>query len=175
MAFFRNSVVAVVIALALCSCGVRRQSIRDAATIQDGSGVMVARIVLIQQNASAGNPPVELSAIKQSSLTVAALVWEAQPGETFAVMTLPAGKYTWRGLYVGRKFSEFRNLLPFEVEPGQVNYVGDIVIAIDWSNPSRYGMRVIANQAASESYMRTAYPRLIAHHPLVASLTVDER
>jgi hypothetical protein len=161
--------------LAVSGCAVKRRNIQDAQAIPDGSGVIVARVVLKEQNVSMRHDDIELTAIKDSNLTVASLIVDVQSGETFRVMTLPAGEYTWRGFYVGTKHSEFRGLLPFEVKPGKVNYIGDIVISINWDDPWHYGMRVMANPPAAESYMRRVYPQLTARYPLVASLTVDKR
>ena len=161
--------------MVLCGCGIKRQSIRDTASIPDGSGVMVARIVFVQRNAVGNEPIPALTAIKKTNLTVASLIWQLQPGESFSVMTLPAGAYTWRGLYVGGRYSEFRNLMPFEVRAGKINYVGDIIVSLDWSDLRHYGMRVRNNQTTSESYLHSIYPQLSAHYPIIASVTQDAR
>ena len=162
-------------ALALSGCGIKRVSIPDTRTIPDGSGVIMAHIILNERNTPASPPDIMLTAIKQSNLMVASLIVTLQSGENFTVMTLPAGKYSWRGIYLDRKNSEFRGLLPFEVKPGKVNYIGDLVISLDWDNPWHYGMRVTANQAAAERYMKSVYPELTSRYPMVASLTVDQR
>jgi hypothetical protein len=172
---FRNFLFVAFAAMALCGCGIKRQSIRDTTSIPEGSGVIVARIIFVQKNAVGDEPVPALTAIKKTSLTVASLIWQLQPGESFSVMTLPAGAYTWRGLYVGRRYSEFRNLMPFEVHAGKINYVGDIVVSIDWSDLTHYGMHVSSDQATSENYLHNAYPQLSAHYPITASITEDAR
>ncbi|MHA6205658.1 hypothetical protein ACXU4B_14635 [Dyella soli] len=171
----RHYLLAALAALALSGCGIKRTNIPDTASMPQGSGVMVARVVFVQRNAAGDEPAPALTAIKTTNLTVASLILDLHPGENFTVMSLPAGNYTWRGLYVGRRNSEFRNRLPFEIQAGKINYVGDIVVTLDWNDLTRYGMRVRSNLAASETYVHEVYPQLSGHYPMVASLTEDDR
>jgi len=171
----RRFAILAMAAVVLFGCGIQRLNIRDTPTIPDGSGVIVARVILNDRNAPANHPYMQVTAMKQSKLLVVSLMVTLLSGENFSVMTLPAGKYSWVGIYMGSKHSAFRGQLPFEVKPGKINYIGDLVISMDWSNASHYGLRVGANQDRAEKYMKVVYPELTSHYPMVASLTVDQR
>lgn len=156
--------------LLLGACGVQRGTTRDTATLPPGYGVAVARILMVNGEKLPSIP--QISAISRSSVMVADVVVEMNSHTNYSVTILREGDYSWRGVYVGTRSSEFRGLLPFHITAGEVNYVGDLTVTV---TPSRYGLSISDHSSDLRAYMTTNYPHIMKGHPFVTSLTQDHR
>jgi len=169
----------------LCACGVQRENIKDTSSIPSGSGVLLSHIVLVQTNYWVAHKPLELGIIKNGG-AFASVIYPVDKSSTYAVTVLPAGHYSWKGMHIdgvqsstltptfGDRHADLEGLLPFEVRAGQVNYIGDIVINIDWS-AYRYRLQIADRTDWAKSFMNVLYPKLLASYPFVTNLTKDER
>jgi hypothetical protein len=174
----KHLAVLAIASLLVSACSpIKHSNIDDTQNIPAGEGVIVARVILEVQSEGAAEPKVLLTA-GQHSFTGLATHWffiALHPGENFSVQTVPAGQYSWIEFWVQGKKSDFKGRLPFDVEPGKINYVGDIVLSIDMSDPWHYGMRVTSDLPAAGRYLQFNYPQLASRYPLVPNLTVDNR
>ncbi len=112
--------------------------------------------------------------IKKTNLTVASAIFKIKPDDNFWILALPAGDYTWRGIYVGTSYSEFRNDMDFKISPGELNYIGDMVIDIT-SDIQSYRMSVVDNSEKVEQRIKKDYPTLYAKHKFTKNITIDKR
>ena len=171
-------VLTITVLVLMSGCDpIRRTSIEDTQKIPEDSGVIVARVILNEQNNGASGPVVALSA-KRDSVTGMApgeLIVNPKQGQNIYVMTLPIGKYNWVEFWVQGKKSDFEGHLPFNVEAGKIAYIGDVVLSINENDPWHYRMHLTSDLSAVAGYMNRNYPKLMARYPLVKNLTVDNR
>jgi hypothetical protein len=181
---FLGKAITLMVLLLLLGCGptpIRNipsdPNIEDTQNIQDGRGVIVTRIILNERNIGATQPQVVLLAKTESfpGRSPRGFTIKAVPGESIHTLTLPAGTYSWLQIWIQGPSHLFRGGLPFKVEAGKVNYIGDVIITIDGNDPWHYGMRLSSDPSTIKSDMLLNYPKLMARYPLVMNLTEDNR
>lgn len=145
------------------------------APLPTGSALLVTRILLADAVPGASQrPEASLSLIDEKNFLVSSAIVPLSTGENFRVMALPAGNYSWRGIYMGTSHAEFKGKLPFKLLSGTACYVGDLDFLIDWSNRT-YRLAVRDRFRIAQSRYEDQYSQLSKSAPLVSSLTQDYR
>lgn len=144
-------------------------------TVSDGNGLFITRIIF--RNACSGPskaPPVSITIIDQNNLTVASALLPIKACENFRVIQLPPGRYSWRGIYIGTYYAEFRGKLLFDIIANKANYVGDINLVIDLEN-MKYSLKVVDQSRIVNSLYETKYPVAAKALPFITEITEDNR
>jgi len=165
-------VFVLVLILSPTSC-IPTVNIVDTAKLDNNEGVMVSTIVT--------NFCGTISIINLDNAILPSAVISVRPGENFRVMSLPAGRYSWRGIYLENNSSEFRGRYNFEIKAQSVNYIGDLLIEVDkktlhktlYQTALKYTMVFIDHGDETSQYLQKAYPQLSSSHDFVRNLTTD--
>ena len=115
----------------------------------------------------------KVTIIKKSNLTTSSAIFDIKPDDNFWVISIPEGEYTWRGIYVDTKHSEFRNEMDFKIESGKLNYIGDMVINIS-SDIETYTMGVLDQTEFAKERIEKDFPNLYERYRFVKNLTNDK-
>ena len=141
--------------------------VADSVTLEKDQGILATNIVT---NISG----LTVTIIDKTNIMVASAIFKPNAGENFRVITLPAGEYSWRGIYMGGKYSEFRDKMDFTIKPQEVNYIGDLLIDVDlFSSTYRMGVRDGSDEA--KKYVEKTYPALSKTYRFNKTLTIDKR
>jgi hypothetical protein len=163
----------------LASCAIKRNAtMKDTAALAPGDGVMVANISVW----SAGNVPYPALSIqfdKRHGLSSPTSI-RLPDRSNLIVLELPAGEYTWTSLELGMVSAGTMSYrMPFIIEPGKINYVGDLLLAlysIRGPGTSASYRFLIADQSKYRMPKVAAYyPQLVHAYPTVIHLTQDLR
>jgi hypothetical protein len=98
-------------------------------------------------------------AILESHSLVSSAVLNISSGENFRVITLPAGDYTWRGIYAGNRYREFNGRYAFKIVAGAINYIGDMYIDFD-QNMSKFRLSFEDHGPEAWQRFKESYPAL---------------
>jgi len=151
-------------------------NIVDTTRLDGNEGIMILTIVT--------NFCGQITIINQTNVTLPSAVISVRPGDNFRIMSLPAGSYSWRGIYAAPSTlggpsltSEFRGRYNFEIKAQAVNYIGNLLIEID-RHSKKYGTinyTMIFTDHGDETgqYLQKAYPQLSRTYSFVKNLTMD--
>jgi hypothetical protein len=155
-------------------------SIPDTATVRPGHGILVAHV------RNDLGPYTQLQIAKQSQLEKGPGQWtgyNSSPAEALGieedgywVLSLPADDYFFAGVVSGNYHQVmfgFREVWKFELEPGEVRYIGDVHIVSDHSNPLKaraVGLEVLDGTPAAAAFLAQTYPLLTGSRELKASV-----
>lgn len=173
----RRQVLTLPLALAASGCAsqLRLPDFGADASLAPGTGLLITRIISMDPAPGmAQRPDASLTLIDESNFTMASAILPIQPGENFRVISLPAGSYTWRGLYLGTFYSEFRGKLPFKVTANTATYIGDVDLQIDWYAKT-YRLAVRDRSRIAQARYEEQYPRLAKSVPFEVALARDLR
>jgi len=115
-----------------------------------------------------------ITIINQRNLTVASAIFPIRSGDNLHVIVLPAGDYSWRGIYIATRYAEFRGKMPFELTAGSACYVGDLDIDIRGSS-DRYALEVHNRVDEVKQMFAVRYPELSDTLPFIEAITKDWR
>jgi hypothetical protein len=156
----------LVVAVSVMALACASANVRDTPSLAGGQGIVVTNIV-----SNSGDYTVSI--IDKTNLVVPSATLKVLPGENFRVIALPAGNYSWRGIYLNEgNFVEFREWLDFTVNAGEINYVGDLIIDIDRARKTGR-LSVRDDGAGAEQRMRHEYPKLYGTYRFTKNITVD--
>ena len=147
--------------------GCMTPNIQDGMSLKANQGLMVCRI-------STNETDFVLTIIKRPALFVSSAIFEINSKDSLRVIFLPAGEYTWRGLYRAPYCSEFENKALFKIAPGKITYVGDVVLDIDWPT-GKYSLDFVDNFNQIEERFKLEYPSFYEQYEFTKSITQDKR
>lgn len=157
----------VITLVALSSCASPFvPNVKDSIALENNQGILVANI--------ASNYNDFRISIKNKKNLVASAVFVIKAGNDFRVISLPAGDYSWSGIYLDNLYSEFQEKMNFTVKAGKVSYIGDLLIHIDVAS-KKYRLEVRDNSSAAKLNLTQQYPNLSKAYPFTTSLTIDSR
>lgn len=157
------------------------ENMRDTAQLPPGTGVMVAK-VLVRSVKNIPYPPVSISIGKLDGLFDSKIVALDQRDNT-VVLQLPAGDYSWTNVSMLDLSGDTRHHMPFTIEAGKINYVGDLLLLLDSTHvmivhgrelPS-YVIYIKDLHQYTLPEAKPLYPILWKAYPVVTHLTQDER
>jgi hypothetical protein len=137
-------------------------------------GLLITRLRAESVPANTMPTGAAITIINQAHLTIVSAILPVVPGETLRVLALPAGAYSWRGMYIGEYYSEFRGKMPFNIFAGAACYIGDLDIGIEWSS-KRYKMEIQNRAAVAKSLYESRYPRFAQSLPFRETVATDLR
>lgn len=143
------------VAIHLPGCATSNLS-RDTARLESQDGVLVTNIIT-----NAGGYKL---AIRENHSLVSSAVLEISSGANFRVIVLPAGNYSWRGIYAGTDYREFNGKYSFKIVAGAVNYIGDMYI--DFASSLRqFEISFEDHRLEALQHFKESYPALAASCP----------
>lgn len=166
---------------ALAGCASAPQ-MKDTVLLPPGQGVLVARLA-IPYLARPGHLQTTISVARLNDGSDAGTPIALNAAETFLVVPLPEGNYQWKDFRVGSYNDPLGGgPMHFHIDPGKINYVGDItiVMAVDTSYqpgtvalfPSyKVAFRIYDYHQVFLPKIAASYPELWSSHPVVVSLT----
>lgn len=162
----------------LCGCDTK-QNMRDMAQLPSATGVLVAT-VRIRSVGAIPYPPVSIAYNVMRGLGSTKYVPLAEANTTI-VLEMPAGDYYWTGVKVGNLSGSLQLGMPFTIEAGKINYVGDVLLLLDDVHLQKvhgvpmpgYGLYVKDQHAYTLSKAAAMYPELWRAYPVVTHLTQD--
>lgn len=155
----------------------------DATQLPQGTGVMVAN-VLVRSVGAVAYPPVTINFDKIHGVSTSKII--ALPARNnLIVMQLPAGNYSWTSVHIGDLSASTSYAMPFTVEAGKINYVGDVLLLLDSFHKKAsqgsgvplptYNFFIKDLSARTLPGVASAYPQLWRAYPVVTHLTQDFR
>lgn len=157
------------------------ENMRDTAQLPPGTGVMVAK-VLVRSVKNIPYPPVSISIGAAGSMFDSKIIALDQRDNT-VVLQLPAGEYSWTNVSMLDLSGDTRHNMPFTIEAGKINYVGDLLLLLDSMHlmimhgrefPS-YVIYIKDLHRYTLAEASPLYPTLWKTYPVVTHLTQDER
>ncbi|RDS83623.1 hypothetical protein DWU98_04640 [Dyella monticola] len=171
--------LSLVVVLSACATD---KNVTDSAQLPPGTGIMVAN-VLVRSVGGVAYPPVTINFDKMHGLSPSKVV--ALPlRNNLIVMQLPAGEYSWTSVKIGDLTGSTSYGMPFTIEAGKINYVGDVLLLLDsfhkkvsqggLAQPT-YNIFVKDLSAHTLPVAASTYPELWRAYPVVTHLTQDFR
>jgi hypothetical protein len=148
-----------ILAMNLPSCATSNLP-KDTSRLESNEGVLVTNIVT-----NAGGYKL---AIRENHSFVSSAVLNISSGGNFLVITLPAGDYSWRGLYSGSRYREFNGRYSFKIVAGAINYIGDMYIDFG-PNLSQFQISIEDHRLEALQRFKESYPALAAS----STFTID--
>ena len=156
-----KKIILLIVLVMLSGCA-SVKNIRDTARLEPKSGIMLV-------NFESNHYGYKATIINKKNITWASAVFDIKRDDNLRVITLPAGDYTWRGIYVGTGASEFRDDYDFTIQEGYVNYVGDVLIIID-GRSNRYKISFSDNEKTISRF-KEEYPKLAENNKIIKNIT----
>jgi hypothetical protein len=163
----------LVMLLASCSTD---PIVKDTAALPAGTGIMVAN-VMVWSVGGVAYPPASIKVDKLHGLS-AATTLNLPQRNNLIVIELPAGEYSWTDLELGSVAGASTSYrMPFTIEAGKINYVGDVLLTLDkFSSPGgSYRIRIADQSKYWLPIVANNYPLLSHAYPTVVHLTEDRR
>lgn len=162
----------------LCGCDTR-QNMRDTAQLPSATGVLVTT-VRVRSVDGIPYPPVSLAYNVMRGMGSTKVIPLVEPNNT-VVLEMPAGDYYWTGVRVGNAASPLTLGVPFTIEAGKINYIGDVWLVLDDVHRRKvkgelkptYGIYTRDQHAYTLPKAASAYPELWHAYPVVTHLAED--
>ena len=176
----RRNLWLLLLVMSISACATH-QNMRDTAQLAQGTGVMVATVLVRSVN-NVPYPHVAISfADVHSVVNTKVVALDAK--DNTVVLNVPAGNYSWTNITLMDLTGSFSYRMPFTIEAGKINYVGDILILLDsYHEKEVHGRRmpsytVFVKDLSSYTLPNaaSAYPELWHAYPVVTHLTKDLR
>jgi hypothetical protein len=173
MSLRRLWLLPLVMLLASCSTD---PIMKDTATLPPQTGIMVANVLVW----SVGDVPYPSASIKVDKVhgLSAATTLNLPRRNNLIVIELPAGVYSWTDLELGSVAGGSTSYrMPFTIEPGKINYVGDLLLTLDsFHKPGgSFNFRIADQSKYWLPIVAKYYPQLSHAYPTVVHLTEDHR
>lgn len=152
---------------------------KDTAALPPGTGIMVAN-VLVTSVGGVPYPPLSIKVDKLHGLSTSTTLNLPQKNNLI-VIELPAGEYSWTTLELGTGGggATMSYQMPFTIEPGKINYVGDLLLTLNsFHKPGgtpTYRFRIADQSNYWLPIVAKYYPELSHAYPTVVHLTEDQR
>jgi len=137
---------------------------RETSKLESQEGVLVTNIVT-----NAGGYKL---AIRENHSLVSSAILKISSGENFRVIVLPAGDYTWRGIYAGPRYKEFDGKYAFKIVAGAINYIGDMYIYFK-SNSIEFKISFEEHSLEAWQRFKESYPALAASCTFTSNLPMQ--
>jgi hypothetical protein len=165
----------LVMLLASCSS---TPVMKDTATLPPETGIMVAN-VMVWSVGGVPYPALSIKVDKLHGMSMATTLRLPQQNNLI-VIELPAGGYSWTDLELGSVAGASTSYrLPFTIEPGKINYVGDVLLTLNsFHKPGKmpsYSFRIADQSKYWFPIVANQYPLLSRAYPNVVHLTQDQR
>jgi hypothetical protein len=169
--------------VALLGACATHENIRDTTQLPPGTGIMVAHVLVRSVN-NMGYPPITLSLGRMdNSLAANAKSIALASSDNMIVLDLPAGDYSWTDVQIMDLEGYTRRRMPFTIEAGKINYVGDILLVLDGVHVTMvhgrkipgYAIHVKDDHTYTLPNAASMYPQLWSSFPVVTHLTQDHR
>ncbi|GLQ89834.1 hypothetical protein [Dyella flagellata] len=159
------------------------KNMSDSKQLPPGTGVMVANL-RVRSLGGVAYPPVTINFDKMHGVSTSKII--ALPARNnLIVMQLPAGDYSWTSVHIGDLSGSTSYRMPFTVEAGKINYVGDVLLLLDSYHLKRangsgipepsYNFFIKDLSASTLPGVASTYPELWRAYPVVTHLTQDFR
>jgi hypothetical protein len=191
MMIFRKALLLLVCVATLAGCATPvKPEMEDTANLAPGQGIMVARIAMpylarndhlpttifvantFSMNYTLPPDSNNVSAIRERLYSGTPIALHT--AETFLVVPLPAGTYSWSGMQIGSYSSYWGAKKKFDIVAGKINYVGDMTLVMgDTGNNQNYrvNLRSYDYHELFLPKIAAAYPKLWGSYPVLVNLT----
>jgi hypothetical protein len=151
-------------------------TLKDTAALPPGTGIMVAN-VFVWSVGGVAYPPLSIKVDKLHGLSSATTLHLPQRSNLI-VIELPAGEYSWTDIELGSVAGGSTSYrMPFTIEPGKINYVGDLLLTLDSAHgpggKPGFGFKVGDQSQHWLPIVASRYPELSRTYPTVVHLTED--
>ena len=158
------------------------KNMSDSAQLPPDTGILVAN-VLVRSVGGVPYPPVTMNFDKIHGLSPSKTV-PLPLRDNLIVMQVPAGDYSWTSVKIGDLGGSTSYGMPFTIEAGKINYVGDVMLVLDsyhkkvsqggQAEPT-YQIYVRDLSAHTLPFVASTYPQMWHAYPAVTHLTQDLR
>ncbi|WP_158543263.1 hypothetical protein [Dyella psychrodurans] len=153
--------------------------LKDTAMLPPGTGIMVAHVSIFSETSSFKYDALSIKVDKLDGSSIPTTLYPRKRSNLI-VIALPAGEYNWAtidlGLYAGSATS-YR--MPFTIEAGKINYVGDLLLTFTRVNRPdglpTYKLRIEDQSKVWLPTVASDYPQLSRVYPSVIHLTEDQQ
>ena len=102
-------------------------NIKDTSQIDVNHGIMLVNFVSKHEGWYL------ISTVNKENYLAGSAFFRIESSNNLRVISLPEGEYIWKAFYSSEGHTEFNNEFGFKIEGNRINYIGDILINIDFS------------------------------------------
>ena len=154
----RNILLLLTILLSSCTVA----NLKDTAQIEGNHGVMLVKFI-------PNNYGYFISTVNKEWYIAGSAFFRIKSSDNLRVISLPEGEYIWKAFYSTKGHAEFKKEFGFKIEANQINYIGDLLIDIDFSK-AKFKLAFKNNPETIDEF-RELYPVLSKNLPITENIT----
>lgn len=114
---------------------------------------------------------ITLSFMHEKGEDISSASINVQPDDNFRVMSLPAGRYTWKSIIVDGWRTNIKGDYSFIIKGGALNYIGDVLLKVDGADVR---IKFINKSSAIKLRLSKEYAALYRQFPYIVNITKTE-